>query len=127
MNVMTACPDSLNRTLYQNRRWRWCTSISLFWKSASWSHIPYPTRPVVIPLLLPSTYLFISFKEKIEGLLQAYFFSLLASQRNHKRDWKWESRRERLFSPFSFFFSILLPLFFSQCFFSFLSLGASHV
>lgn len=54
---------------------------------------------------LPSSCLFISFKKKEGGGGYERFF-LLASQRNHKRDWKWESSRG------SFFFVFFLPLFF---------------
>lgn len=94
-------------------------SMSLFWKSAFRSHIPYPTRPLVTTLLLPSTYLFISFKKKNGGGCCKHFFSLSESAQSQTR-LEMRERRERLFFflfLFSFFFpSILLPLFFSQCF-----------
>lgn len=66
----------------------------------------------------PLTYLFLLRKKNGGGFCKHFFF-LLASQRNHKRDWKWENGVKDFFFSLSlsfFFPSILLPLFFSQCF-----------
>lgn len=108
-----------------------CPCLFFFWKSAFRSHIPYPTRPLVTTLLLPSTYLFISFKKKKwRGLLQAFFFSLSESAQSQTR-LEMRERRERLFFSLSLsfflFFPYSSPAVFLPVFFSFLSLGASHV